>query len=61
MTEEEYEECVAKISSDNPYERLQALFLKGLFPEWGCGNKYKADEVEQKLRYLLGGNQSDAE
>lgn len=61
MTEQEYNEVVAKVSSEDPHERLQALFLEGLFPEWGSGNKYKADEVEGKLRSLLGGISDYAE
>lgn len=53
MTEEEYNEVVAKVSSDDPYERLQALFLKGLFPEYDSDAKYKPHEAEEKLKEAL--------
>lgn len=54
MTKEEYDEIVSNVDSEDPAERVQALFVLGLFPKWGGGETYTMDEVENKLKSILG-------
>ena len=56
MTKQEYDEIMKNLDSDDPALKIQALFVKGLYPSWPCDNKYTMKEVEDKLREILGGN-----
>ena len=61
MTEQEYNEVMENLDSDDVLLRIQAQFIKSMFPFYGSGQTYECSKsgmghIEDKLRKVLGEN-----
>lgn len=60
MNEEEYNEVICKVNSDDILERMNALILLSIFPKYDKNTTIEYTEdgvgsVESKIRSVLGG------
>lgn len=61
MTKQEYDEIMKNLDSDDVLLRIQAQFIKSMFPSYGSGQTYEYSKssmasIEDKLRKVIGEN-----